>query len=634
MRHHRHEKLPIKEAKSLQVSMVRSHSRQQRRLGSTCALLAHLVCAATPASETPPETGLMNASGWTFSPDAKVAYFAAWNGTWGSSNSSKSSIYVAHSTAQGWSRPVVVSFDSSYSDSDPFVAPDGRWLYFVSDRPTGQNDDDLDSNIWRYSLHAPSALEPLSVNSSATEYSPIVSELGNLYFASDRIGGAGQGDLYMAEAVNGEFGSPRPLGPAFNSSTGEWNLWVSAKEDEILFEASSRVTNVSTSGDIYYSWYSDAGWVPAISVVELNSDGSDLLPRLHPSGLEIFYTNARIGGHATISSAQWAPIRSRLREQFAPRLMVVNRSSHDVSIVDLTAGKETERIATGDGPHLLSNVENGLVAVTGFGVYPKPHEEPIGKRPPFIEALNSRLTVFDTTSGAVQLEFTMEDCARPHSSWIKDSRVFVTCEPQEQVVIFDLKLGQVVKRISTDQSGAHVLSVDPRTHTIAVSNTQSGSVALIDSRDWSKKIVDLAPGTEGLALVRGDFWAGNAFDGSISVVDPAIGEEVARIEDVCSFPIALDGTANDLAWVACFGSSELVSIDTDTLYVKRRISLSHQPLHLLRHPTRPFIYVSYPRQNAIAEIDTQSGAEIRRIPVGIEPDGLRWANPATKAAAQ
>jgi hypothetical protein len=30
-------------------------------------------------------------------------------------------------------------------------------------------------------------------------------------------------------------------------------------------------------------------------------------------------------------------------------------------------------------------------------------------------------------------------------------------------------------------------------------------------------------------------------------------------------------------------------------------------------------------RNAIAEISSDAGMELRRIPVGIEPDGLRWA---------
>ena len=79
-------------------------------------------------------------------------------------------------------------------------------------------------------------------------------------------------------------------------------------------------------------------------------------------------------------------------------------------------------------------------------------------------------------------------------------------------------------------------------------------------------------------------------------------------------------------WVACFASAELVSINSDTFVVERRINLDDQPLNLLLHPGRELAYVSLPRQNAIAEIDLNSGRELRRISVGIEPDGLRWAS--------
>jgi hypothetical protein len=59
----------------------------------------------------------------------------------------------------------------------------------------------------------------------------------------------------------------------------------------------------------------------------------------------------------------------------------------------------------------------------------------------------------------------------------------------------------------------------------------------------------------------------------------------------------------------------------------RRIVLNDQPLNLLTHPSRQLVYVSLPRRNAIVEIDLDSGSELRRIDVGIEPDGLRWAIP-------
>lgn len=63
---------------------------------------------------------------------------------------------------------------------------------------------------------------------------------------------------------------------AFNTPTGEWNIWVSPDENEIIFEASSRPTNVSIPGDLYYSWRTPAGWTAAIPVEQLNTPDSDL----------------------------------------------------------------------------------------------------------------------------------------------------------------------------------------------------------------------------------------------------------------------------------------------------------------------------------------------------------------------
>ncbi len=58
---------------------------------------------------------------------------------------------------------------------------------------------------------------------------------------------------------------------------------------------------------------------------------------------------------------------------------------------------------------------------------------------------------------------------------------------------------------------------------------------------------------------------------------------------------------------------------------QRRQPLADAPLNIVVHPVRDLAYVSLPRANAIEEIDLHTGAVIRRIPVGIEPDGLRWA---------
>ena len=73
--------------------------------------------------------------------------------------------------------------------------------------------------------------------------------------------------------------------------------------DPSIFEASSRSTNVSVPGDLYYSWRTPAGWSAAVPIASLNSAGSELMPRLHPDGDTLYYTTAPPGGHARIETA-------------------------------------------------------------------------------------------------------------------------------------------------------------------------------------------------------------------------------------------------------------------------------------------------------------------------------------------
>jgi DNA-binding beta-propeller fold protein YncE len=569
------------------------------------------------------DAGAGNRLGLTFTPDGKRAFWVEWDGAWGSKGTRRI-IYTAELHDETWTRPVPAPFSQQYSDDDPWVSPDGRWLYFVSERRANDADEKPDADIWRYSLTGEDRLEHLSVNSAAAEYSPVVTSSGALYFASTRDGGRGQGDIYRAAAIEDGFDRPKVLGPAFNRGTGEWNLWVSGDESEILFEASSRSTNVSESGDLYYSWRTAAGWTAPVPIASLNSAGSELMPRLHPDGDTLYYTTAPLGGHARIATANWRELRALLRAGYAPTLLVANRSSHEVSFVDLSRGEVIARVPTGEGPHLLSNVSDGRVLATGYGEFPQPHAKPASRRPPFVESLNSRLTVIDLTNRTVLLDRTIDGCAKPHASWIVGERAYVTCESERQVLALDLATGRVMRSFDTHQEGSHVLGFEAESRTLAVSNTDSGSLTLINVDSGETGVLELGNGSEGLLVVGDRIWVGNAWEGSVSVVDARSQTELTRIESVCNFPISFSESGRHV-WLACFGSAELVSFDTDTFAPGRRISLEAQPLNLLLHPVLEVAYVSLPRMNAVAEIDLNSGEELRRINVGIEPDGLRWA---------
>lgn len=135
----------------------------------------------------------------TFSPDGERMLWGAigWSdgrGGW--------DIYESRRTAQGWSAPRTVSFNSSANDFDPSFAPDGSGVYFFSNREGGFGKDDIyfapfDPDTGRYGAAVNLGA---AINSAGDEWAPVVSPDGKrLLFASDGHGGRGKHDLFVAQ---------------------------------------------------------------------------------------------------------------------------------------------------------------------------------------------------------------------------------------------------------------------------------------------------------------------------------------------------------------------------------------------------------------------------------------------------
>ena len=231
----------------------------------------------------------------TFSNSNDEVYFARSNDKWGSGNS-RSSIYRSVKENQEWSEPKLASFSGTYDDSGPHIANNGKTLWFISERPSG-GIQEVSPDIWRVEKDktgawgAPIRLSNL-INSNKNEYSPRTDEDGNLYFASDRPGGYGQGDLYVAKKEKGEYTSPINLGNSINSKTGEWNLEISKDGSVLIFEASGREQNLSPYGDLYISFKLNNEWTAPQNIEEINTTGSDLYPDLIEDDLKLYFTSS------------------------------------------------------------------------------------------------------------------------------------------------------------------------------------------------------------------------------------------------------------------------------------------------------------------------------------------------------
>lgn len=142
------------------------------------------------------------------------------------------------------------------------------------------------------------------VNSTARESCQFVTNSGRtLYFASNRAGGAGGLDIYVAHRadVRSAWGTPQNI-PTVNSADMDHLAWITPDGHSMIF-ASSR-GNAADSNDIYMSFRrnaeDDLGWEAPIAISEINSTSDDFGPwgYIDPSNgrLVLYLVSKRPGG--------------------------------------------------------------------------------------------------------------------------------------------------------------------------------------------------------------------------------------------------------------------------------------------------------------------------------------------------
>jgi hypothetical protein len=173
----------------------------------------------------------------------------------------KARIYIAEKRRGRWSEPRQIGFsDPRYSDTDPWLTPDGRTLYFASSRPTAKRPDKTDLDLWRSrraadgSWGAPEHLGD-AVNGAGPELGAEFHG-GTLYFSAARRSGKGGLDIYTAREEGGAFTSaPVLLEGPFNSAASDSDFTLSADGRRAAFWRM-----VGDKGVIHIAERTSSGW--------------------------------------------------------------------------------------------------------------------------------------------------------------------------------------------------------------------------------------------------------------------------------------------------------------------------------------------------------------------------------------
>lgn len=571
-----------------------------------------------------PEYGLVLAK------DGQTAVFARMSGPWGSSNN-QSALYVTYQENGSWAEPRRL-FSDLASNDDPFFSTDGHKLFFTTNNEQ-DGSSKPDSDIWvaDYSNGQFSNPRPVdAINSPATEFSPIQTADGTLYFASSRQGGLGAGDIWRSRLKDGVFQKPENLGGPINTADGEWNVFLPPDASYLVVEASGREDGLSASGDMYLHQTENGQWKPPVSLRHVNTTGSDLMPRLSPDGRYMFFTStgAKNSPNAEIRILPAADFLGQSNRFVQETLLAVSRSNHEVVALDPTTLEVLNRYPTGPGPHEVSISPDGTTAYApNFGVYPKPHAEPIlPSQMQFTSEPSDTLSIFKLSEPYERRSVSI--CSRSHGTTTSpDGHIWITCENDSEVLELNGKTGELIKSWDTNADGSHFIVSTRDNRHIIVANTDSGSITIIDRSLGSTKTIKTGKGAEGLALTpdQSHIWVGNAQGNSISIVRLSDGVQLRRFPSHGRFPVKLV-IAPDYSevWVVNTFSREIAILDGRTGSLMDKLTFDTPPLGIQISPDGKSVYATFPRVNQVRLFDRVTRQELARTDGVMEGDGLTW----------
>jgi YVTN family beta-propeller protein len=297
-----------------------------------------------------------------------------------------------------------------------------------------------------------------------------------------------------------------------------------------------------------------------------------------------------------------------------PYLLVVNKSSNTLSVVDPETEAEVKVIGTGFAPH--------EVAVSGDGRFAYVTDYGTGGQP------GNTVTVVDLEALEAVGTISLEPHTRPHGIAVaSDGTVWVTTEGSAHVLQLDPRSGEILQAVETGQNVTHMVALAEEVGRVVTANIGSGTATIVDPTTQSVVAhVETGAGAEGLTVHPDGkrAYVTNRSAGTLVEMDLAMGT-VTRTMDVGDFPIRVKARPDGAELLVSNASgNEVVAVDPDGWTILRRLPVGAAPIGILITPDNRTAYVANTQDDKITVIDLVNWVVSGEIYPGDEPDGMAW----------
>ena len=302
--------------------------------------------------------------------------------------------------------------------------------------------------------------------------------------------------------------------------------------------------------------------------------------------------------------------------------MVVNQQSDTVTLVDLKTMEAYRNVPVVGGPHEAAASPDGRrVLVTNY------NKQGVGQQ--------KTLSLIALPSGDTIRTIDLGDYRAPHDvRWVDGSRVVVTVEGSQALLLVNVESGAVERVFKTDAGVSHMLALSTDRTRLYCSNMRDGSVSAFDFKT-GQKIKDVKTGKEceGVGVTPDGrwVWAGNRAEDTISIIDTQSLEVTKRIQST-GFPYRVQFTPNGRwALIPHAQASSLVVADVAKQDILKSIPLGLTKIEkpstagVFPHPDNRHAFVTVRNDNSMLVLDLVSGQTVARVAVQNSPDGVTYS---------
>jgi YVTN family beta-propeller protein len=315
------------------------------------------------------------------------------------------------------------------------------------------------------------------------------------------------------------------------------------------------------------------------------------------------------------------------------RLLVVEKTSQSLGIVDPAAGKQVALISEGTlegkdtGHEAAASLDGKLAFVPIYG------DSGVGKP----GSDGRTMTVIDIGSQKILNTVDFGHPDRPHCAVMgppvaghPNGLLYVTTELDKAITVIDPKTLKILGKISTGMAESHMLAVSHDGKWGYTANVGSGTVSVLDlSAGKLVQVIPVAGTIQRIAASPDDkqVFTSDQTKPELDVIDTAT-RKVAKRVPIESYGYGTAVTP-DGHWlvVPMMAVNKIAVIDLKTDTVAKNIDLAAgtHPQEALIRPDGKVAYVSCDHSGQVAEIDVATWTVTRMIDTGKVSDGLAWA---------